>query len=330
MLACVLTTGCVTEPSRPELEAYSSPSAIETTGGARIALQQHDGAPSGMVVITTLDFATNTVGPLVALDGVLGAPQLAGNDHRAYLTWADRRHSFGARIAPDNSLGEIFDFGPDKTTRPFAVGDRFLLVESRIRQQHARWIEADGSVGAAFAFPGDVLEVLSTSAGADVGASMIERLDHSYAIVRTDGLEIELEDLEQPGTVVVLPDGALLASYTSRTDIRLLRVARDGTTSYRTDPACVPWLVAAGARIFGLCPRLDDGFMNIYVSERDATGNVIGDETMLVKAQILAGTPVFPIGRDLLVFSGSGWPEATHFDGEVASSVLVAGGHSVQ
>jgi hypothetical protein len=48
----------VTSPSGEELEAFSSPAAIETAGGARIALQQHVDWDDGPIVITTLDFAT--------------------------------------------------------------------------------------------------------------------------------------------------------------------------------------------------------------------------------------------------------------------------------
>ena len=334
-----LLVGCLTsEPERPVVDAYSSPSAIATAGGARIALQKHEGSDSGPVVITRLDVATGSIDALTTLVGPHGAPQLAGDDSRAYLTWSDRQRSFGALLAADQTLGTTFELCTGCTVRPYAVGERFLVVESHIYEQHARWIEADGSVGASFPFPGVIERVGNTSVGADLGATLVRRMDRSLAVVRTDGLVIEIDDAKWIGpiygSVAVLPDGALLASYAMAEDGWVVRVERDGTITSRVNKAlCHGAIVVVAERIFGLCDRFRPSwdYIDVFAYELDENGVAIDSGTVIVESASpgtrLAKLPIFSIGSGLLVFDRSSWPTATYFDGTVHPPVLVAGGH---
>lgn len=335
LLACVVAAGCVTsDPARPDLEAFSSPAAIEIAGGARIALQQHVDSGDGPIVITTLDFATGTVSPLVPVTGAHGAPRLAGNDTRAYMTWFEQGHSYGALLHTDQSLGHTFDYCDDCTIEPFAVGARFLVVESRYRQQDARWVEADGTVGASFAFPGAVSKVGSTSAGSERGATMVRRLDNTYAVVTTDGFEVELDEVESMWSVAVMPDGGLLATFASWVDGHTVHVTPDGLVTERvTDDVCLPRIRVAADRAFGLCAGGTWEHYDIVATTLDASGAFADAGTTIAENvpsfRALEVLPMFSIGRDLLLFDRSAWPEAIHFDGDqVSAPMRIAGGYT--
>jgi hypothetical protein len=327
--------GCMTsEPSpHPDVDAYSSPSAIETAGGARIALQQHEDWNDGPIVIASFDFASNTVGSLAAVSGARGTPSLAGNDARAYLTWSNRAGSSGGLLSSDLTVSAPFEFCNDCTTRSFAVGERFLVVERRVNRQDARWIESNGTVGAAFPFPGELEKTIDTSTGTEQGATLVQRHNLPDALVRTDGLEIDLQDAETMWTVGVLPDGALLATYNTVTEGRIVRVEPDGTvTTRKSEEPCMPQIVVAADRIFGLCGRYDDHALDVTAYELDDHGAFLDGGALLVDdappGSMLERLSIFAIGRDLVVVDSGAWPTATHFDGELAAPVRIAGGYA--
>ncbi len=336
-LALCVAAGCSVDPLRPETEAFSSPSAITTAGGARIALQQHLTSDAGPTVLVKLDFASGSVTPPEPLTGPRGIPALAGDDTRAYLTWTDHDHSVGAALAADGSLGPTFDFCSDCSTRPFIVADRVLVVESRWARQDARWIEADGSVGAPFPFPGDVAQighrnnVAGSSAGGDLGATLAKRAFDTFVVARTDGYELVLDDAKQMGSIAALADGSLLVSYATNNDVWLIRIERDGTVSSRRDDApCMPELVVAQDRIFGVCGRWVDGRLAVHAYQLDASGTFLDSGTLMHDSQSsytdIDDIPVAGVGRDLLVFDLSSWPAVTHYDGMAHPPVIVAGG----
>lgn len=315
--------------SGPTYHRFSDPAAIETTGGVRIAMRSSD--PSiDQIEIVVLDLATSAVSYPEPLDGPSGVPQLAGDDTGAYLVWTDREfHSFGATLTADNALGEAFEFGKI-AVKPLAVGDRFLVIEYGLGHQQARWIEANGTVGAAFDFPGAVADSTprgTSGSGGGIAATMFRR-DNAIYVARTNGLEVELAQDSGMGGLAVLPDGTILATYskaltpTAYAVFHNVRIEPDGTTTDEIIQRHL-WsdLVVAGDRLFAI---VDDPYQDTYFAyELDSSGTAIGDKVEIFEPDTYSEVSVVPYHRDLVAFSSTGTIEATSFDGAAGAPPVV-------
>ena len=312
---------------------YAYPSAIETAGGARIAMRTREG-DLDEVVITTLDYATGTVGPLVTVPGTVGVPRLAGNDNGTYLTWFDGVEAFGATLGSDSTLGDTFSYGPsyvspggDSHLEPFAIDDRFLVVEYDDRYQQARWIDAEGNVGAPFPFPGRVDRQGVTAAGAGFAATMYLQ-DGGLFIARTNGATIELARQAGLGSLAIDGEGAILAAYG-----RLIRrIAPDGSTSEQAVASTYgARLLGAGPRVYWIEHREDSAQDQYVIAELDPSGILREPTTELVTHELRDNIMIAiePVGDNVFAFSQDHGVELVRFDGERVGPVRVAESYAI-
>ncbi len=306
---------------------YSTRSAIPTAGGARVALNSWDGV-AGRIEITRVDFATRSTSALVPLPGEGVLATLAGDDRGAYLTWQDDKRAFGGLLHADDTLGEVADFGDALTGGfsivPFAVGDRFLLVQRTRSDQRARWVDRAGSVGEAFDFPGSFSpgELGPTAAGFGVVATMFQRGDAIY-VARGDGTKVRVADDGFMRSLAALADGALLASYATRyapatpSEVHVVRIEPDGTRSEHVVPFFERDIIVAGTRIFGVSMEeaADGEELDTYVAiELDEDSAPIGPARTVARTPRNSDVTLVGVDEALVLLSSYGSIDATLFD----------------
>lgn len=299
------------------------------------------------IEIVTVDLVTRTVGTPVPLDGPSGVPQLAGGDTGAYLVWTDATfNAFGATLSADNTLGAIASFGQVRL-QPFAIDDRFLVVETSfdrletsLDRQQARWIEADGTVGATFDFPGALArpeDQGAAASGGGVAATMFRR-DNAIFVARTTGPDVQIADDAGMGSLVVLPDGTILAIYgklapTGNLMRHIVRIEADGTTTDEViELPYIPKLVATGDRVFAISKEPSSSKFQAFsylAFPLDSSGAVIGEATEIFELDEEIKVSMFSYQRDLVALSAGGDIEALHFDGAPQFPILVASTYEI-